>query len=354
MAREKAAPAKKKSTAARPQSVTAKKRTNPKTSPVAIEKATRSKASATNSKSAIAESKSKVAGDKARKPEASSKAIPKIGGHVSGGLKSAVRKAEEIGAETMQIFLGSPQMWKEPSHTVQDVRDFRKSVAEKELGPVFVHGNYLVNLASTNPEFLVKGITNLRANLFLSDQIGAQGLIFHPGSAGANTKIDAVKLVVKAMEVVLDDYEGDCKLVLEVCAGQGQTVGDTFEELAAILKAFGNDKRLAICWDTCHLYSAGYDVATAEGLKRTIDQFDKHVGFEWLVAIHANDSKTPLGSRRDRHENIGEGHIGEKAFGRMINDEHLRDKPWILEVPGFEKKGPDRANIDILRRLAGV
>lgn len=280
--------------------------------------------------------------------------VPRIGGHVNGGVKGAVRKAEEIGAEAMQIFLGSPQAWKEPSHTVADMKQFAKDVAEKGLGPVFVHGNYLVNLATVNPEFLTKSISNLRTNLFMADQIGAAGVIFHPGSAGANARVDAVKLVIKSLEVVLDGYDGKCRLVLEVCAGQGQTVGDTFEELAVVLDAFGWDKRLAICWDTCHLFNAGYDVSSKDGLKRTIDQFEKTVGFEWLVAIHANDSKTVLGARRDRHENIGQGYIGEEAFARMLSDKHLRKQPWLLEVPGFENKGPDRRNIEILRRLAGL
>jgi len=115
----------------------------------------------------------------------------------------------------------------------------------------------------------------------------------------------------------------------------------------------GHDKRLGVCWDTCHLFNAGYDVSTADGLEKTIDEFDRLVGFEWLLAIHANDSKTPLGARRDRHENIGEGQIGSAGFRRMLRHQQLKTYPWILEVPGFDNKGPDKANIDILHRLAG-
>lgn len=279
---------------------------------------------------------------------------PRIGAHVSGGLKGAVKKALEIGAESMQIFIGSPQTWKEPSPHTDDIAQFKKDVAEHNLGPVFVHGNYLVNLAATNLEFIKKSVLNLYTALRVADKVGAQGLIFHPGSAGQTSYEDALKRVLKSLEVVLDDYDGECKLLLEICAGQGQTIGDKFSEMRDIISAMGHDKRLGVAWDTCHLLNAGYDVATRKGLDKTVEEFEKEVGFARLYAVHANDSKHPLGAKRDRHENIGMGHIGEDAFRRMLNHEALRGLPWILEVPGFDDKGPDRKNIQILRRLAGL
>lgn len=279
---------------------------------------------------------------------------PRIGAHVTGGLKGAVKKALEIGAESMQIFIGSPQTWKEPSPHENDIVQFKKDVALYNLGPVFVHGNYLVNLAATNLEFIKKSVLNLYAALRVADRVGAEGLIFHPGSAGNTSYEEALKRVLKSLEVVLDDYQGRCKLLLEVCAGQGQTIGDKFSEMRDIISAMGHDKRLGVAWDTCHLLNAGYDVATKRGLEKTISEFEKEVGFDWLYAVHANDSKHPLGAKRDRHENIGMGHIGEEAFERMLSHEALRKLPWILEVPGFQDKGPDRENIQILRRLAGL
>lgn len=276
-----------------------------------------------------------------------------IGAHVKGGLKGAVASALDIGAETIQIFIGSPQTWKCPAPAVDDVRNFMKGVKQHQLGPVFVHGNYLVNLAGTTPDFLAKSIENLSLALQMSDAAGARGLIFHPGSAMKSTYEEALARFIKALEQVLDGYKGDCKLLLEVCAGQGQTIGDKFSEFKDILSAFGYDKRLGVCWDTCHLFNAGYDVATEDGLKKTIDEFEKEVGFEWLYCIHANDSKNPLGARKDRHENIGQGHIGEDGFRRMLQHKQLRQYPWILEVPGFEDKGPDKKNIEIMKRLAG-
>lgn len=275
-----------------------------------------------------------------------------IGAHTNGGLKGAVDKALEIGAQSMQIFIGSPQTWKSPQPGADEFANFKSRVAKHKLGPVFVHGNYLVNLATSSPEFLEKSLNNMYTALRLADRAGADGLIFHPGSAGTTPYKEALRRVVGAINVVLDDYEGNCKLVLEVCAGQGETIGDRFEEFADIMELLDWDERLGVCWDTCHLFNAGYDVSTEEGLAKTVDEFEELVGFEWLMAVHANDSKTPFASRRDRHENIGEGYIGREAFQRMLTHPKLRHLPWILEVPGFEEKGPDRKNIDLLHTLA--
>jgi deoxyribonuclease-4 len=277
-----------------------------------------------------------------------------VGAHCSGGLKGAVAKAKDIGAECIQIFIGSPQTWREPSPAMEELRGFQSTVREQALGPVFVHGNYLVNLASESLENMAKSVDNLHTALRLADKAGARGLVFHPGSAGKASYEEGLTRVLSALEHVLKDYTGECKLLLEVCAGQGQTIGDRFSEFRDILSEMGHDKRLGICWDTCHLFNAGYDVASEAGLERTIEEFETEVGFDWLYAIHANDSKTPLGSRKDRHENIGKGYIGEDGFRRLLNHPKLRKYPWILEVPGFEDHGPDKKNIDILRRLAGA
>ncbi|HEY9677794.1 MAG TPA: deoxyribonuclease IV [Drouetiella sp.] len=277
---------------------------------------------------------------------------PVIGAHISGGMKTAVPKATNIGAETIQIFLGSPQMWREPNPSEADKSLFMAGVKTNAIKSVFVHGNYLVNLASESADNFSKSIANLGLALRLSDKIGADGLIFHPGSAGKATYDEALTRVLKALDMVLEDYSGNCKLLLEVCAGQGQTIGDRFEEFADILKAMQFDKRIGVCWDTCHMFNAGYDISSKKGLTETIDEFGELIGFDWLYAIHANDSKTPLGARRDRHENIGKGHIGEDAFRRMLHHPLLRPLPWILEVPGMEKKGPDKINIDLMHSLA--
>jgi deoxyribonuclease-4 len=268
-------------------------------------------------------------------------------------MKGGVAHAHEIGAQSMQVFVGSPQQWGTPKYADEEIAAFRDGVAENNLGPVFVHGIYLVNLASGADAIYKRSVSALRSQLQWSNRIGAKGLIFHAGSALTDSYEVAIGRVVTALAAVLEDYEGSTRVLLEVCAGQGQTIGDQFEELADIIHALGNDERIGVCWDTCHLFNAGFDVSTEEGLNETVESFERLVGFDRLDAIHANDSKTALGARVDRHENIGLGYIGEEAFARMLNHPRLRDLPWILEVPGMEKKGPDAANIEILKRLAG-
>ncbi len=277
---------------------------------------------------------------------------PKIGAHCKGGLKGAVEQALAIGAQSMQIFIGSPQTWRSPTPAIDELENFKRDVKKHKLGPVFVHGNYLVNLASSSRENLQKSVLNLHTALRLSDMAGAEGLIFHPGSVGQDSFSDGMVRFLAALSVVLKDYNGNCRLLMEVCAGQGKTIGDKFSDLSSILEDMNFDERLGVCWDTCHLFNAGYDVSTEAGLEKTIDEFEKLIGFKWLAAVHANDSKTPFASRKDRHENIGCGYIGEEAFARMLHQKELRHLPWILEVPGFEDKGPDKENIQILHRLA--
>ena len=276
-----------------------------------------------------------------------------IGAHVAGGLKGGAARAVEIGAEALQVFIGSPQMWRMPTLAEADVATFKAAVSASSLGPVFVHCIYLVNLASERPEVLEKSLGALRAQLELADRVGAAGLVFHPGSAGQASYEDAIARVVAGVRQTLDGYRGQARLIPEVCAGQGQTIGDRFEELRDLFQALDWDPRLGVCWDTCHLLAAGYDVATADGLEHTVAAFDRLLGLERLLVVHANDSKQGLGSNVDRHANIGQGHIGEEGFARLLTHPALTHLPWILEVPGYDNAGPDRPNVDALKRLAG-
>ena len=277
----------------------------------------------------------------------------RIGAHCRGGLAGAVRTALEIGAEAIQIFIGSPQTWKRAIPDEATVAAFRSGVVEHRLGPVFVHGSYLLNLAAGDGPIRERSIDTLNWQLREADRAGAAGLIFHPGACGTCEPALALRRVLEGMVIALDGYSGSCRLLVETTAGQGTTIGSKFEDIGFLLRELGRDDRLGVCADTCHLLSAGYDVASRDGLERTLDDFDRLVGLGRLHAVHANDSKTPLGSRRDRHANIGDGHIGRAAFRRMLRHPELRPLPWILEVPGLEERGPDRASIDLLRRLAG-
>lgn len=279
--------------------------------------------------------------------------MPRIGAHVSGGIKGGVVRAREIRAEAIQIFVGSPQTWRAPNPAPGDVEKFRADVQAADLGPVFVHAIYLINLAAERADIWEKSAASLISQVTWAGRVGAEGCVFHPGSRGSAPYAEGLGRVIAALERVLLEAEGEARVVLEVCAGQGQTLGVRFEQLAEMLDGVGRDGRLAVCWDTCHLFSAGYDIASADGLERTLDEMERVIGLDRLVLIHANDSKKPFGSGLDRHENIGHGYLGEEAFGRLLTHPALERVPFVLEVPGQDDRGPDLENVSALRRLAG-
>ena len=277
----------------------------------------------------------------------------RIGAHVRGGVQGGVEHAREIGAETIQIFGGSPQTWRAPSHSDADVAAFREGVALHNLSPVFLHGVYVTNLASPKPSTFHMSISAVAGHLAWANRLGAAGLIIHPGSAGSDALDEALERVVKGVGRVLAQVDGPAQLLLECCAGQGATIGRSFAELEYVIHALDDDSRLGWVLDTCHVFNAGYDLTTKDGLHAMVAEIEATVGFERLKAVHANDSKTPLGAQVDRHENIGEGHIGREAFARLLQHPAFADVPMILEVPGYDRKGPDRANVERLRELAG-
>ena len=276
----------------------------------------------------------------------------KIGGHVStaGGLSKAVGRGVEIGCETIQIFGSSPQGWAFKPIPGEEVENFRQGVAEADIGPVFLHAIYLINMGTPKEDVLEKGTQSLINYMNLASDIGAAGVIFHPGSHGGAGYDAILPQVVSTIQRVLNQApEGPC-LVLENMAGMGQHIGAKFEDLGRILEAV-DSPRLKVCLDTQHSFAAGYDLTTQQGIEAMISEFDRDVGVSNLFAVHANDSKRPCGSGVDRHDNIGEGFIGEEGFAAIMSNPAFHDVPFLLEVPGFEGKGPDRQNIDILKRI---
>ena len=276
----------------------------------------------------------------------------KIGAHVgaSGGLATAFERAAAIGAETIQIFGAPPQMWRRRKIRPDECEAFRAAMAETGIEPVFLHGPYLINLATDKPEQLTKSTDALSEDLRLASAIGAKGVIFHVGShkgAGFAKRLPQIK---KALKQVLKDTPDDAWIILENSAGQGGSVGSKLEELAAIIAAVGSD-RLKVCLDTEHAYAAGYNLADGDALEETMALFEREIGLSLLVAVHANDSKIELGGGVDRHENIGEGHIGRAGFELIMAHPAFREVPFLLEVPGLEKEGPDKPNVDILRKI---
>ncbi len=276
----------------------------------------------------------------------------KIGAHVStaGGISKAVARGAEIGCETIQIFGSSPQSWAFKPVPETEVEAFREQAAESGLGPVFLHAIYLINLGTSNQVNLEKGIDSLVNYMTLAADIGAGGIIFHPGSHKGSGYDAIFPQAVESIKTVLDRSPAGPYLCLENMAGMGQHIGAKFEELGKILRAV-DSPRLRICLDTQHSFAAGYDLTTADGVNTMMAEFEETIGVDKLAAVHANDSKQPCGSGVDRHDNIGEGLIGEAGFEAIMAHPAFRDVPFFLEVPGFEGKGPDRRNIDLLKDI---
>jgi deoxyribonuclease-4 len=223
-------------------------------------------------------------------------------------------------------------------------------MAETGIEPVFLHGVYLINLATETPEQLDKSTEALAGDLKLASAIGAKGVIFHVGSHKGAGLARVLPQIAKALTKVLKETPDDAWIILENSAGQGGSVGSKFAELGAIM---GKVKRarLKVCVDTEHAFAAGYNLAERAGLDAAMGEFDREIGLEQLVAVHANDSKIALGGGVDRHDNIGAGHIGKAGFEVIMAHAAFRDVPFLLEVPGFENEGPDKRNVDILKKI---
>ena len=271
----------------------------------------------------------------------------KIGAHVStaGGISNAVGRAKEIGCEAIQIFGSSPQTWAFKPAPGEQIESFKQGLAEAGIGPVFLHAIYLINLVTPNEDSLKKGIDLLIKYMNLAADIGAAGVIFHPGSHGGRGYEAVLPQTVYAIKTVLDaSPDGPC-LAVENMAGMGQHIGAKFDELGGILKAV-DSPRLKICLDTQHAFAAGYDLTNPQGIKAMLDELDAGPGSANVAAVHANDSKRVCGSGVDRHDNIG-----DEGFAAIMGDPAFAEVPFFLEVPGFEGKGPDQRNIDILKKI---
>lgn len=271
-----------------------------------------------------------------------------IGAHVStaGGLENAIKNGQEIGAEAIQIFPSAPLQWRIRGWSDEDCQTFKKKWPTQFENIVF-HGIYLTNL-SGNPENLEKTKNALIDTLILAPKIGVVGTIFHPGTyqdGGINTK-DQIK---KTVNEVLAKTPPETKLVFENSAGS--TIGGKLEDLAWLVSIASDKQRVGVCLDTCHAFAAGYDLSNKKTYENFVAEVDQTIGLTNIFAWHLNDSKFELGAKRDRHENIGSGKLGQTAFELLINDSRWQKTAGYLEVPGFEGGGPDKRNVDLLKSL---
>lgn len=276
----------------------------------------------------------------------------KIGAHVktSGGADKAVVRAQEMGAEAIQIFSGAPQTWRRKTYSTDEVTAYKEKVKETGIEPCFIHGLYLVNLATPNPDLLSRSVEALIQDMEAAHLLGAKGVIFHIGSHKGVGYEESVQQVVDNVVKVLEATPADTWLILENSAGMGGAIGSRFGELGRIIREAGSD-RLKVCLDTQHAFASGYDLRTRDGLERTIQEFDSEVGLERLVAVHANDSKCGLAGGLDRHANIGDGYIGRDGFETILSHPAFAAVPFLLEVPGIDDQGPDRENVERLKAI---
>jgi deoxyribonuclease IV len=275
-----------------------------------------------------------------------------IGAHVStaGGLVCALERAEERGAESMQIFNQSPRAWRPTNYSEDDFAAFRERIKHSTVKSVYIHAVYLINVASDDAEVRRKSVISLAHALSVGDAIGASGVIVHPGSGKGQTPAPTFRKVGTAMKAALKQTK-TTPLLFENTAGAGFTIGRTFEELARVIDVSGGGERLGVCLDSCHLLASGYEVRDAAAFSEVVDHYDSVVGLDRLRALHLNDSKVALGSNVDRHANLGEGELGEKGIRVFLGEKRFKGLPVLVEVPGPDGHGPDKAQIDIAKRL---
>jgi deoxyribonuclease-4 len=263
-----------------------------------------------------------------------------IGAHVSpsGGLPKAVERGVERGARAIQIFNQSPRMWRPTVYREEDVAAFREAIADSPIDAVLIHAVYLLNCASDDESIREKSLTSLTHSLRVGHDIGATGVVLHPGSAKTGDVGEAIARAGETIKEALAESE-QCPLHLENTAGTGGTLGRSIEELAALIDAAGGEERLGLCLDSCHLFASGYDIRTNAGMDSLMAEVADQVGLERLGSLHLNDSQTALGANRDRHANVGEGELGDQGCAAFLSAPECEGLACVLETPGEDRKG---------------
>lgn len=268
-----------------------------------------------------------------------------LGGHIStsGGVSKSPERARAFSFRTMQIFSKNQMQWKARPLDDGEVAEFRRSVSQLKLEKMMVHASYLLNTASTDPSLRSKVEDALREELSRADILGIDYLVLHPGSPGDRGENKGIEMVAQSINGVLTKGHR-VKILLETGAGQGNTVGHRFEHLASMMDMIQLKEKIGVCFDTCHVFAAGYDIKTPDGYGETMDSFNSIIGIDRLLGFHLNDSKKGQGSHLDRHEQIGFGMLGLDGISNFINDRRMRDKPFVLETPKGEAGYQDDVN----------
>lgn len=280
-----------------------------------------------------------------------------FGSHVSasGGVDLALGRAEELGLESCQIFSKSERQWKAKPLDPAVVERFRLETERTGITKLVAHDSYLINLASPKPEIREKSLAAFREELERCDALGIPDLVTHPGAHTGSGFEAGIQQFADSLNEIFDALPDNQALtLLETTAGQGTSLGRSFGELAAIIDKVEAKDRVGVCLDTCHVFAAGYDYRTPELYTTMMDEFDSAIGLDRLKVIHLNDSRFPLGSYRDRHDQIGAGEIGIEGFRQFVNDSRLAGIPGILETEKDLEGENDLRNLETLKGLVAV
>lgn len=259
----------------------------------------------------------------------------RFGAHVSvrGGVENGPKNAAEIDADIFQFFSRPPQGGKAKPIDQQLIDRFKQAMKQFQIKDAYIHAPYFINLASGQTHIREGSIRVLCEELERGSSLGCRAMMFHPGSAKETGEIKGLQLVVDGLNRILDGYQGACQLLIEISAGAGMVMGDTFEEIAGFLTKAERGDEIGVCFDTQHAFASGYDIQTKQGLDQALDQFDQLIGLQRLVASHCNDSKVACGEHKDRHEHLGKGYLGEDFFRFFVQHPKLQHLDLLLETP---------------------
>lgn len=278
--------------------------------------------------------------------------MPLLGAHVSisKGVYNAPKRGRDLGCEAIQIFSKNQMQWQAKPFTEDDINKFRENVKKYKIEDVVIHTSYLINIGSPEEEKLRKSQDALMDEFHRADQLGIPYIVLHPGSHMGKGEELGLGIIADSINYILDvTKDSNVMLLLETTAGQGSNLGYRFEHLAYLIDKTEQKERIGVCFDTCHVFAAGYDIRTKDAYEDTMKKFDDIIGISNLKVFHLNDSKNDLGTRKDRHEHIGKGYIGIDGFRFLVNDERFNNRPMILETPGGEKYYKE--NLEVLRSL---
>ncbi len=274
---------------------------------------------------------------------------------ISGEPANALRAGHSIGCDTIQMFTRSPNRWQSPALTDEHVAAFRQVRGETGIDPVVAHGAYLINLGSPDEALWERSLAMAADELLRAGRLGLDAYVLHPGAHMGAGEEAGLERIAAGLRSLLDDPQtGSVRILLEITSGSGTHLGYRLEHLAWLIDHAGGGERLGVCLDTAHLYGAGYALATHDDYRSFWSEFEALIGFGRLGAIHLNDSKKKLGSRGDRHEQLGEGLVGIEAFYRLVNDPRLVHVPMILETPKSDDLHEDVQNLAFLRNLVAM